>query len=167
MRPGHRLLVDGPCLAPTPAARGTEHRHDLITGRTGRPCPPRSALSPAVPPGHGGWPRSSVSFSFPWQRMTSGCKDSSDGLLDIQQRQPNIWLHKVQMNHEHMGHIFVQMHRNFSLWERGYPGHKCLCGKQTWDRSWAVQHIGYTPLFSEPTGHPEASAKQEKGQLPC
>ena len=64
--------------------------------------------------------------------MTSGCKDSSDGVLDIKQRQPNIWLHKVQMNHEHVDYISVQIHRDFNLWEMDCGLHELALGLGNW-----------------------------------
>lgn len=130
----------------------TQHRSDLITGRLDAAAfhtVPIHSLLTALDQ-EWGWPRL-VSFSFLWQLMTLGCKDSSDGLLDIKQRQPNIWLHKVQMNHEHVDYISVQIHRDFNLWEIDCGLHRLVLGLGNWSNPWPDPQFGYVHLFPPPT----------------
>ena len=93
-----------------------------------------------------GWPRF-VSVSFLWRLTTPGCKDSSDGLLDIKQWQPNIWLHKVQMNHEHVDSISFQIHRDFNLWEMDCGLHKLALGLGNWLNPWPGPEFGHVHLL--------------------
>ena len=86
--------------------------------------------------------------------MTSGCKDSSDGVLDIKQRQPNIWLHKVQMNHEHVDYISVQIHRDFNLWEMDCGLHELALGLGNWLKPWPDPQFSYIHLLSPTPTHP-------------
>lgn len=64
----------------------------------------------------------------------SGCKECSDGLLDIKQLEPNIWLHKERMNHEHMDYISVQIHRDCEWWEMDSGLYKLALG---WGHGWS------------------------------
>lgn len=73
--------------------------------------------------------------------MTSGCKDFSDGLLDIKQLQANIWLHKVQMNHEHVDYISIQIHRDFKLWEMDTGLYKLALGLGSQWKCWTDSQL--------------------------